>query len=379
MTHPELALERILSCASPLEIEEAPLEDCAGRALGAPVSASVDLPPFDHAAGHGYAVFAGDVEGASPEFPAPLRLAAGLVRSGDAVPVEPGAPVPKGTQAVVAAAETEVDDGGVRVFTPARVGARIRARGSDVRCGELLFEKGAVLRAHDVAVLAAQGRSRVPVVRRARVAVAACSGEGADAASPAVLAAVESWGALGQPRGVVPDGERAAREALAAALAACDALIVVSRLAESCKEGASAALLALGLQPEFWGVAAEPGSSFFFGRCRGKLVFGLPGPASAALVFLEEFVRPAIERLQGRAGAPPAYPLTGAIDRDLLKAGARQLYAYAAGEAGASGWRLRLIPAHRLGISREANALVRVPIGPARLPAGAPVGFRWLA
>ena len=376
MKHPELALEQILSSSSPLEAESAPLEDCSGRALAQDGAAGADLPPFDHAAVHGYAVLARDVEGASADYPAPLMISERLRGTGTAVPVEPGAPVPEGAQAVVAVALAQPEGGVVRVMEPARLGALIRLRGEDVRRGELLFEKGAVLRPQDLAVLAAEGLTRVAVSRRARVAVATCAGESFDAAGPAVYAAVESWGALGQPRGTLPEGERAVREALAAALGASDVLVLVPRLAESCRESASAALLSLGLEPEFWGVATEPGSSFFFGRCRGKLVFGLPGPASAALICLEEFVRPALERLHGRAGAAPDYPLTGTLDRDLLKAGARQLFAYARAEPEASGYRLRLIPAHRLGLAREANALVRVPIGPSRLPAGSPVSFR---
>ncbi|MBI5201266.1 MAG: hypothetical protein HY925_06740 [Elusimicrobia bacterium] len=378
MTHPELALERILAAASPLEAETVPLEDCAGRALAAQVAAGDDLPPFDHAAVHGYAVLPRDVESASPEYPSPLKLTDWLRPTGTAVPVEPGSPVPEGAEAVVGVAEAQPETDYVRILEPVLYGARLRFRGEDVRRGELLFEKGAVLRPQDLAVLAAQGLTGVSVTRRARVAVAACPGASHDAAGPAVYAAVESWGALGQPRGTLPTGEREAREAIAAALAASDVLVLAPRLAESCRESASAALLSLGLEPEFWGVASEPGNSFFFGRCRGKLVFGLPGPASAALIALEEFVRPALARLHGRGASPTAYPQTGSIDRELYKNGAKQLHAYARAEQDGAGWRLRLISAYRLGLSREANALAKVPIGPSRLDAGTTVAFRFL-
>lgn len=394
MTHPELALGRILDCSSRLGPEWTPLKESAGRVLAADVAATADWPPFDYSAGHGYALLTGDVESASEERPARLGLAASLVGEGAdglrrfpgrAVPVGPGVPLPLAAEAVVAQQEVELEDGSIRVLSPVSSGARIKPRGLDVMRGELLLARGSRVRVSDLALLASQGYDAVSVVRRARVAVVvAPSGAGRELeaadrhAAPALAAALAALGAMVDDRGLLPGEERPLREALGTAAAASDALVLAGGLAECCREGAAAALLSLGFQPEFWGVAVEPGSGLFFGRLKGKPVFGLPGPASAALLCLEEFVRPSVDAMHGKERTATEYPSAAVLESQVLKDGARLLYLFGEARRSSEGFRFRALPSPRQGLMRGANAVARVPIGPSRLLSGSEVAFRWL-
>lgn len=102
----EAARLRALAAARPLcETEALPLHLALGRALAAPATARLDLPPFDNAAMDGYALHAADLAAGG------MVAVEGRTVAGDAVgpPLRPGvarrimtgAPVPEGTAAVV--------------------------------------------------------------------------------------------------------------------------------------------------------------------------------------------------------------------------------------------------------------------------------------
>ncbi|MBI4425551.1 MAG: hypothetical protein HY554_17600, partial [Elusimicrobia bacterium] len=296
------------------------------------------------------------------------------------------------TEAVVDRAQGEAADGRVKVLEPVRAGARIRRRGEAVRRGELLLSAGSRLRPFDFAALASQGLAAVRVVRRPRVTVLAAGpelrrlgggelppGKVWNANGPAARAALALWGAVSVDGGILPFDESACREALASALARSDAVVVTSGPGEGARDHAGASLLRLGLEPAAWGLAIEPGSSFFFGLCRGKPVFGLPGHAGAHHLCLEDFVRPAVERLRGLVPQPPAYSLAGRLQADVPKDRARQLYLFCQARELADG--LRLVPLRPQDGAGAAHAdvLARVPIGPGALRAGDAVACRRLS
>ena len=70
----EEALALILEAAAPIaRTERVALADAGGRVLAAPVTASMDVPPFDRAAMDGFAVRAEDTFGAGRHDPKTLR------------------------------------------------------------------------------------------------------------------------------------------------------------------------------------------------------------------------------------------------------------------------------------------------------------------
>ncbi len=84
-----------------------------------------------------------------------------------------------------------------------------------------------------------------------------------------------------------------------------------------------AAFEQVGGELEFWKVAIKPGRPFVFGRCRGKLLFGLPGNPVSALVTFLLLVRPALLRWQGATDVSlPAHP--GVLAEPLANPGERR-------------------------------------------------------
>ena len=135
----------------------------------------------------GYAVRAGDTEGASSESPRMLdvigTVAAGSradcrVVSGTAVRIMTGAPIPEGADGVVRFEDTDETcrkkgDKKIGINKEIETGNFIRRAGEDVLKGAKALVKGKVVRPSEVGVLASLGCDRVKVIRRPRVTVLA--------------------------------------------------------------------------------------------------------------------------------------------------------------------------------------------------------------
>ena len=159
LTPVDVARGHILAACNPLGVERVALSDVAldpaPRFLGAPLSSTRNLPAFDNSAMDGYAVgpLVGPMLG---EAPFSLRLVgqslAGhgtdiVVGAGEAIAITTGAPIPKGTFAVVMREqcdESRVKDGVVVKHTPG-AGEHIRRAGEDVTRGRVVADVGARL------------------------------------------------------------------------------------------------------------------------------------------------------------------------------------------------------------------------------------------
>ena len=103
------ARKQVIDRVNPVQVEQIPLENCAGRVLAGGFTAVEDVPPFDRSPYDGYAFRACDSEGAGPDSPVTLRIleeipAGGVphkpVTEGTAVKILTGAPIPLGADAV---------------------------------------------------------------------------------------------------------------------------------------------------------------------------------------------------------------------------------------------------------------------------------------
>ncbi|MDN3445048.1 gephyrin-like molybdotransferase Glp [Microbacterium sp. APC 3901] len=316
---------KVLAASRPLTPETVPIARASGRTLAAAVHARVDVPLFDNSAMDGYAVIFSDVEGATAEHPAELRVIADLpagsaeepeLRPGLAARIMTGAPVPRTANTVVPFEHTRDglrawDAAAIVTTAPLREGANIRRCGEELRAGAVVARAGTVLGPLQLTAIAATGVDTVQVHRRPRVAVISTGTElaapGADLdrgqipESNSVLLAsmcVEA-GADVISVDTVTDEDAAFTSLLDRALHAGHADVVVTSGGVSA--GAHEVVKnVLRDRIEFTAVAMQPGRPQAFGRIDDALIFGLPGnPASVAASF-EAFVRPALLAQQGR-------------------------------------------------------------------------------
>jgi molybdopterin molybdotransferase len=319
---PAEALRLVLSETRVLGAETVATADALGRVLAAPVFSSRRIPPADNSAMDGYAVRVADTAGASPEQPAELRVAfevaAGddartVVGAGQAARVLTGAPVPAGADAVVRQEDTERDGDLLRVLAGPAPRENVRDSGEDVEAGQRVLEPGTALGPPHLGLLAALGRSVVPVHQRPRVAILSggdelvepdgdvAGGRIVSSNSYSLAAHCRQLGAepvyLGIARDTPDDVERHFRAGLGA-----DLLVSSAGVSVGDRDYVRAVLEKLGCRLCFWGVNMKPGYPLAFGRFegeRGALVFGLPGNPVSAMVCFEQFARPALRKMLG--------------------------------------------------------------------------------
>ena len=161
--------------ATPIDVG---FEDAHGLVLAADVVAAEQVPPFDNSAVDGYAVQAVDVAAVPVELDVVDEVAAGastdrVLRSGEAIRIMTGAPLPAGADAVVMVEESErVGDERVRIHASVTAGMAVRVAGDDIEPGDVLFTAGTQVTPAVVGVLASVNARKVsayPAQRRRSV------------------------------------------------------------------------------------------------------------------------------------------------------------------------------------------------------------------
>jgi molybdopterin molybdotransferase len=394
------ALTRVLADARPLPAERVGLADAAGRLLAVPVHATLTLPPWDNSAMDGYAVRGADVVGATPDAPVRLRVletvAAGsrprhVVGAGLATRIMTGAPLPDGADCVIRVEDTDAGTEAVEVRAARDVGRNVRARGEDIRAGDVALDAGTRLAGAQLALLAALGQTEVEVVRTPRVAILGSGDElvAADAAGRAypegkvvasnglaLAALVRADGGRPLELGVAPDRADAIA-ARAQAAEQCDLLVTTAGASVGAFDFTREALASLGMRLDFWRVRIRPGAQTGFGRLDGMgglPWLGLPGNPASALVTYELFVRPLLRVLQGER-RPHRVRVPVTLDEPVTTGGGATFFLRVRLTPRADGWHARLTGPQGSGLLTSmagANALLVVPEGVASLPAGAP-------
>lgn len=310
------ALQIVLRRIVFLGDEAVPLNQCHGRVLAEDIFADSDLPPFDRAQMDGFAVRAADVA----EAPARLRIvgesSAGAgwhdeMKTGEAVRIMTGAPVPKGADAVQQVELTRETEGVVEILESAQVGRSIVPQGQEIKAGSKTLCAGEDINAQMIATLASFGYAKVKVGTRPRVAVIATGSELVDVdKKPArdeirdsnnytIEAYAKLAGATVDRLPLVGDDPKLLKHQIATALETCDVLITSGGVSMGAYDFTKAAFKELGVEVFFERVALKPGKPTVFGKIGDKLVFGLPGnPVSVAVTF-NLFARPALRAMQG--------------------------------------------------------------------------------
>ena len=303
-------------------VERVPLAAARGRVAARTIAAPHDLPEFDRAVVDGYAVRAGDTFGASPGLPAYLNIAGEVLMgqgtglclaAGQAVRIATGGMLPQGADAVVMIEYTErLAEGMIEVTRPAAPGEHLVRRGDDIRAGEPLILAGRRLRPHDLGALAGLGIVEIEVFARPRVALLPTGdeivppeatpgpGQVRDVNTTALAAAVGAAGGVPVCLPIVPDEPERLREALAAALAASDLVLISGGSSVGARDGTLDALLSFpDSELLLHGIAIRPGKPVIAVRIGERLLFGLPGNPVSALIVFDQFVRPHLRRLGG--------------------------------------------------------------------------------
>jgi len=318
------ALEQVLAHASPLPVDEVPLDEADGCVLAYDLKALRTQPPADVSAMDGYAVRAADIAKAPVhlrvigEVPAGRPFAA-TVGEGQAARIFTGGFVPDGADTVVIQEVTTRDGDRVEVQKPASKGRNVRPKGLDFRQGDVLLAKGHRLTARDLGLAAAMNHPLVPVYRRPRIALFATGDELVPPGQEpgpgqivysngfALAALARAEGAEVTDLGLVHDTLQATLTAIADARGIpADILVTTGGASVGDYDLVHKAFAKEGMDLSFWKVAMRPGRPLLHGRLGAMQVLGLPGNPVSSYVCAVLFLVPLIRRMSGRSDlAPP--------------------------------------------------------------------------
>ncbi|EDY87730.1 molybdopterin biosynthesis protein [gamma proteobacterium HTCC5015] len=319
------ARQHLIAATEPVvETERVALEHATGRYLAVTPQAQCDMPPWDNSAMDGFALCAEPEQNivANRVFDVVGEALAGhplsiTLQAGQCALITTGAPIPKGTTAVVPVEKTQRAGQSVQITSEITCGANIRRQGEDARKSEFLLRQGKRLSALDVGAVAALGVDRLSVYRRLRIGLLSTgdelckpgqglrAGQIYDANGPLLKAALESMGYLVELLPPLPDQLDTVRRVLSKASDQYDALISSGGVSVGEADHLKTVLAELGAV-DFWKVAIKPGKPFAAGRIGDCRFYGLPGnPVSAAITLIAL----ASAGLECQAGGEPSSSL----------------------------------------------------------------------
>ena len=365
-----LAIARAHELVTPLE--RVPVREAAGRILHEDVASPIDHPEFTNSAMDGYAVRAADLPGSlwiTGESSAGHPWS-GRLEERKALRISTGAGIPEGADAVLRLEDARESGSWVSSDRPLSSGTHVRRRGEDVRAGEVVLRAGALVRPHEIVTLAALGVAQVPCRRRVRVAVVGTGdelvtpgqprapGQVYDASVPGLSAQVEAAGGQVVATGWLPDDRDRTEAVLGQILDADgderpDLLVTAGGVSVGRHDHLRPALLALGMEQHFWGVAIRPGHPVMLGTRADQAVLALPGNPVSAMVCFRLFGRELMgRRLDATRIARLAEPYTASTDRtEFIRCSWREDGLVPARNQGS----------HAVGGLAEADALGIVP------------------
>lgn len=343
----DTALALVLNEARPLPGEAVALDAAEQRVLAADLKARGDAPRAAVSAMDGYAVRDADLKNLPVRLPIATVAFAGradvpVLPPGSCARVFTGGPVPHGADRIVVQ-EIVGRDGDDALFDVAPgPGRHIRAAGSDFRAGDVLLPAGSILGFRAMVAAAAADVASLPVVRRPRVVILGTGDELAEpgqalqtpggipeSVSFGVAALARQYGAKVLARRRLTDTPELLESAARLALDDADLVVVTGGASVGEKDYARSMFASCALELIFSKVAIKPGKPVWFGRARGKLVLGLPGNPTSAMVTARLFLAPLVAGLAGRDPASllrwremvMTAPLTPCGDRETFERG----------------------------------------------------------
>lgn len=361
--------------------EEVCILDALDRIVSRDVAARFSVPPFDTSAMDGFAVSSADlsadkVAGGSVELIVTGEAAAGSradmsVKSGEAVKIMTGAPLPAGADAILIK-ENAVEEKGdgfwnVTCREAVSAGLHVRKTGADFSKNDIIIPRGTTINPAALGILASSGCGRVDVFVKRTVAVVSTGDELIDPLDETVAqdgfipgagrimnsnlfllyGLLVKSGLKPELCGIAIDTPEDIAKKISCGLDKADIVITTGGASVGSYDYIPAALELLGFKVDIWKMAIKPGRPFIFAVKKGagadKIVFGLPGNPASSLVSFIKLLRPALDKYSGAAFQAKGFTVYGALSEGVKKDRERTTYLRAfvynpeAGEGEASG------------------------------------------
>lgn len=316
----EEALEILNKNTKALKSEVVSIKDSLKRVLYGDVKSKINNPPFNKSVFDGYAFKSEDSKGTSKENPIELKIVdeifAGMwpeieIKSGEAVRIMTGAPIPVGADCVLKQEETERHGDLVKIFKEMKSNENISFMGEDIKSGETLIKKGKRLDYADLGIMASSGISEVTVYKKPRVSIISTGDEVCDINTTlkpgkiydsnlySLSGRIEELGYHVLSMEHVGDNILKIGEAIEKAFEKSDIVFTTGGASVGEKDLMQKVSESIGFEKLFWKIKIKPGSAVVCSKREEKILISLSGNPNAALTTFELLGKSVLKKLEG--------------------------------------------------------------------------------
>jgi len=334
----EQALSKLLYLANKIDVEEVRLEEAYSRVLALDSISSRDQPPFDASSMDGYALNKID-KLTNKKLLVIGKVAAGnsfdgTVEKGQAVRIFTGAPMPRGTNSVLIQEDALELENFITIRQRVEKKDFVRKKGCDYKSGEILLQKGKILRSFDIALLASMNFSLLKVTRQPRVSIISTGDElvfpGNFPKSNQIVASntyglkalLTKWGATSHILPIARDNITSLEKTIDLAFPA-DLIITIGGASVGDHDYVNKVFNKINVKHSFYRVAMRPGKPILVGKNNNTIFVGLPGNPVSALVCAQLLLKPLIGKMLGTSELNNIEK-KAFLQNDLSKNGARK-------------------------------------------------------
>ncbi|MEQ6119154.1 molybdopterin molybdotransferase MoeA [Reichenbachiella sp. MALMAid0571] len=307
------AIDIVLSNTTNWGNEEVSIEFCIGRVLQEDIVADRDFPPFDRVTMDGIAIKFEDFESGIREFEITDMQTAGegqkvLIGKGIGHEIMTGAILSANANVVVRYEDLNISLKGEKKYAEVNFQGltpwkNVHRQGTDRKSGDCLIERGRMLSASDVAVLATVGKEKVLVSRLPKVAIISTGDELVEVnrmpeghqirmSNSVMIQAKLNEMKIENKRFHLLDDYDDLLSKVGEILNNFDVLLISGGVSKGKADYIPEVLNQLGVEKLFHRVAQRPGKPFWFGKKEeNRFVFALPGnPISTFMCFTVYFL-----------------------------------------------------------------------------------------
>ncbi len=303
------------------KIEEVDFEKSMGCTLAEDIVAESAMPPFNRVTMDGIAIhFLDYTQGIRSWIVVQTQYAGQetttISKVGECVEIMTGAVLPNGCDTIIRYEDLNesINSNKEKVFELSDVdvkqGQNIHVLGSDKKQGDIILQKGQVIGATDIALLATVGMQKVFIYKKLSIVVIATGDELTNinetpstyqirASNHLMIAAVLSAQGFDCDSFLRRDDLGQLQELLEKCLQQYDIIVLTGAVSKGKADFIPAILANLSVTKLFHGVAQRPAKPFWFGRKAQCLVFAMPGNPVSAAVCTYVYLLPFIDKQQG--------------------------------------------------------------------------------
>ncbi len=396
------AYEIVIGTKLNIGTEKVALNNSLGRVLAQDVFSDIDMPPFNKSAMDGFACRSIDLfnELEIIEIIPAGKIPQKEIGENQCSKIMTGAPLPVGADTIFIVEDSkeigenrviytkpksEIDTCNIEAGNDAK--ANISYKGEDIKIGDVVLQKGTLLKPQHIAVLASVGCINPEVSKLPKVGAIATGSELVEpnikpkdsqirnSNGSQMIAQLAAININANYYGIAVDDEKITQEIFDKAVSENDIIMLSGGVSEGDFDFVPKILKNAGFEIKFDRIAVQPGKPTTFAMSQNKICFGMPGNPVSSFVLFELLLKPLIYKLAGSDYKNQRIILALGIDFNRSRANRLAFIPVTISENG------EVFPveyhgsAHINGLT-VADGLFEIPIGVTNMKKGEKVNVR---